>query len=61
MGAKKILFVFNPRAGKAKIKNHLSEIIDIFVKSGYEVTVYPTQCEGDAVRAVRDKKKDTIC
>lgn len=57
MESGKILFVFNPRAGKAKIKNKLCDIIDIFVKAGYEVTVYPTQEEGDAIRAVRDKKE----
>lgn len=54
----KILFVFNPRAGKAKIRSKLCDIIDIFVKAGYEVTAYPTQEEGDAVRIVRDKKED---
>lgn len=57
----KILFVFNPRSGKAKIKNKLCDIIDIFVKAGYEVTVYPTQEEGDAIRAVRDKREDMPC
>lgn len=46
----RILFVFNPRAGKAKIKNKLCDIINIFAKAGYEITVYPTQKEGDAVR-----------
>lgn len=55
MTDKKMLFIFNPRAGKAKIKNKLCEIIDIFVKAGYEVTAYPTQEAGDAVRAVREK------
>lgn len=54
----KILFVFNPRAGKAKIRNKLCDIIDIFVKAGYEVTVYPTQAEGDAIQAVKDKRED---
>ena len=27
---KKMLFVFNPKAGKGKIKTHLLDIIDIF-------------------------------
>lgn len=54
---KKILFVFNPRAGKAKIKNKLCDIIDIFAKAGCEVTVYPTQGPGDAVKAVRDREE----
>lgn len=49
---KKLLFVFNPFSGKAQIKNHLFEIVDTMVKAGYEVTVYPTQCAGDAKEKV---------
>ena len=40
---KKLLFVFNPCAGKGLLKAKLGDIIDIFTKSGYEVTAYPTQ------------------
>lgn len=50
---KKLLFVFNPFSGKAQIKNHLFEIVDTMVKAGYEVTVYPTQCAGDAKEKVQ--------
>ena len=53
---KNMLFVYNPRAGKAKIRSNLLDIIDIFVKAGYEVTAYPTQGSGDAVGAVRDRR-----
>lgn len=52
---KKLLFIYNPRAGKAKIKSNLLDIIDIFVKADYDVTAYPTQYSGDAVRAVVDR------
>jgi YegS/Rv2252/BmrU family lipid kinase len=52
---KKMLFVYNPRAGKAQIRSNLLDIIDIFVKAGYEVTAYPTQTAGDAVKAVRGR------
>lgn len=55
MTDKKLFFIYNPRAGKGKIKNHLLEIIDVFVKKGYEVTTYPTQCQGDAIRAARER------
>lgn len=55
---KKLLFIYNPRAGKAQIKNHLLDIIDVFVKAGYEVTAYPTQCAEDATRIVVDRAKD---
>ena len=30
---KKMLFVFNPKAGKGKIKTNLLEIVDIFNKA----------------------------
>lgn len=52
MESKKLLFVFNPLSGKALIKNHFFEIVDTMVKAGYEVTVYPTQCAGDAKEKV---------
>lgn len=48
MTAQKLLFVFNPLSGKSQIKNELMSIIDIFVKGGYEVVVYPTQKAYDA-------------
>lgn len=44
---KNLLFIYNPRAGKGSIGTHLGDIVDIFVKSGYKVTIYPTQCRGD--------------
>ena len=49
---KKLLFVFNPRSGKAQLKNRLMEIIDLFVKHGFEVTVHPTQAQEDALMVV---------
>ncbi len=45
---KKMLFIFNPRSGKGQTKSKLSDIIDIFVKGGYEVIVHPTQGPRDA-------------
>ena len=53
---KRMLFVYNPRAGKAQIRSNLLDIIDIFVKAGYEVTAYPTQATGDAVKAVKERQ-----
>ena len=51
----KMLFIYNPFSGKAQIKNHLSSIIDAFVKGGYDVTVRPTQKPLDALETVREK------
>lgn len=52
---KKLLFVFNPFAGKGQIKNELFNIIDIFTKEGYDVTVYPTQYAGDGGRKLHEE------
>ena len=40
---KKLLFIYNPNAGTGMIKTKLAEVLDIFVRAGYDVTVYPTQ------------------
>ena len=49
---KKMLFIYNPRAGKSQIRSNLLDMIDIFVKAGYEVTAYPTQAQGDAIHKI---------
>ena len=43
MNMKKLLFVVNPKAGRTVIKADLIDIIDIFEKAGYVVTVYLTR------------------
>ncbi|MEG0806071.1 MAG: diacylglycerol kinase family lipid kinase [Lachnospiraceae bacterium] len=45
---RKMLFIFNPLSGKGQIRTKLLSIVDLFVKSGYEVTIYPTQRQHDA-------------
>ncbi|MCI5822453.1 MAG: YegS/Rv2252/BmrU family lipid kinase [Lachnospiraceae bacterium] len=52
---KRLLFIFNPRSGKGKIKENLADILDIMVKAGYEVTVHTTQSQGDATRKAREE------
>ena len=47
---KKMLFVFNPKAGKGKIKTNLLDIVDIFNKGGYEVIIYSTQKPKECLR-----------
>lgn len=55
---KELLFIYNPNAGKGLVKAKLSDIIDIFVKAGYEVTIYPTQKYQDAYNKVVELKKE---
>jgi len=52
MTNKKLLFIYNPKAGKGKIRNYLFDIIAIFAKSGHEVTACPTNKRGDAIETI---------
>ena len=45
---KRLLFIYNPQAGKGLIRPHLANVVDIFTKAGYLVTVWPTQGKEDA-------------
>ena len=49
---KKLLFIFNPTAGRGRLKSKLFDIVDSFIKHGYRVQVYPTQQKGDATSIV---------
>lgn len=55
---KKMLFVYNPKAGKAMIRNKLADILDVFTVADYAVTVVPTQKRGDATDIVAAKAED---
>jgi len=50
----KLLFIYNPNAGRGVIREYLSEIIEMFAAHGYEVTIYPTEKKGDAAAIVAD-------
>lgn len=52
---KKMLFIFNPRSGRERLRTKLLDILDLFVKAGYEVTVHVTQSAGDAKKKVEKK------
>lgn len=52
---KKMLFLFNMKSGKGMIRSRLGEILDIFVKGGYEVTAHPTQCYKDAEKITAEE------
>lgn len=52
---KKMLFIFNPRSGRERLRTKLLDILDLLVKAGYEVTVHVTQSAGDAQKQVEKK------
>lgn len=49
----KVLFVYNPHAGKGTMKNKLSDVMEIFMRAGFEVTVFATMQQGDATEIVK--------
>ena len=51
---KKLLYIYNPAAGRKTTKTNLSDALEILARQGYEITVHPTQERGDATAAVRD-------
>ena len=52
--AKKMLFGFNPKAGKGKIKTHLLDIVDIFSSHNYEIIIRSTQAPRDAYEKAKE-------
>lgn len=58
MNKKKLLLIFNPSSGKSMIRQELWQVTDIFVKGGYDVTVYPTQRRYDAHDVVKERSKE---
>lgn len=58
MNMKKMLFIYNPLAGKNHIKSSLSDILEVFTKSDYQVTVYPTKRKEDATNLTIEYAKE---
>ncbi|MDD5938865.1 MAG: YegS/Rv2252/BmrU family lipid kinase [Clostridiales bacterium] len=50
----KLLFIYNPHAGKGRVRGKLADILNSFTRAECLVTVYPTQGPGDATRAARE-------
>lgn len=55
---KRLLFVYNPKAGKAQIRLKLADILDIFAAGDYEITIFPTRKHDDARQIVEKHSKD---
>ena len=55
---KRLLFIYNAKSGTGAIAKNLSNIIDLFVKSGYRVEAYPTQSVMDAKKQVINRSHE---
>lgn len=49
-----MLFVMNPFAGMRKANRYLADIITLFNRADYDVSIYMTAGQGDAARIVRE-------
>ncbi|MCI5883956.1 MAG: YegS/Rv2252/BmrU family lipid kinase [Eubacterium sp.] len=58
MREKKLLFIYNPCAGKGTMKSKLSDVIETFMHAEYEVTIYATQREREATELVMELGKN---
>lgn len=52
---KKLLIIMNPCSGKKKANAHLAEIIAIFNRADYDVTVYMTAARLDATKVAAER------
>ncbi|MBE6979831.1 MAG: YegS/Rv2252/BmrU family lipid kinase [Ruminococcaceae bacterium] len=55
---KKMLFVMNSYSGMRRANRYLTDIIALFNRADYEVTVHMTGGQGDAARVVESRAKD---
>ena len=55
---RKLLFVVNPHAGKEAVKSYFLKIVDLFVRSGWQPTVYTTQKAGELASVVESRAAD---
>ncbi len=50
----KLLFIYNPHAGRGQVRGKLAGVLNAFTRAGCLCTAYPTQSPGDAARAARE-------
>lgn len=51
---KRLLFVYNPKAGKGQLEENVDKIVKIFAGAGYSTIVHATACKGDATAFIRE-------
>lgn len=55
---KRLLLMYNPTSGRAKIGKQLDEILELFFDADYEVTIYSIRPEYGAEEILRDRGAD---
>ena len=54
----KVLFVYNPAAGKGTLRNKIADVIDKMMNKQFDVTIVATQKVGDAATVVRERGEE---
>lgn len=49
---KRLLYIYNPLAGRQRARATLAQVTEIFARQGYEITVHPTVKSGDAAETI---------
>ncbi len=52
--------IYNPISGREKLKPKLASIIEMISNKGFVVEVYPTKCEGDAVKIAKQSCNEKL-
>lgn len=57
-----VMLIVNPKSGKSGIRTKLLDVIDVFVKADYNLTIYISQHVGDARKKAKEEagEYDTI-
>ncbi len=55
---KKMTFIYNPKSGKALIRENLSDIVSIFSEGDYEITIVPTKHRNHCCEYIAEKGKN---
>ncbi len=58
---KKLLLILNPCSGKKKASHALADVVNVFNRGGYDVTVYITAARGDATKVVAQRAPEFYC
>ena len=58
---KRQLLILNPCSGKKRANRALAEIVSIFNRGGYDVTVYTTAARGDATQVAASRCREFDC
>ena len=45
-----MLFIYNPKAGRQRVRGMLPDLLAVFAREGFETTVHPTMAAGEAAQ-----------